>query len=481
MSTVSAAFEAPSVDPQAVRRENATMAIVGVAHGTSHFFHLTLAPLFPWLKDAFALSYAELGLLVTVFFVVSSIGQALSGFLVDRVGAFPVMMAALGCFVLAACALAAAPGYAGLMLGAVLCGMGNAPFHPVDYSILNARIGPTRLGKAYAVHGVSGSLGWALAPALLVSVAQVAGWRMAFLAAGLVALAMMALIWRFRDLLQGVGGTGSVAQAANSAPALIATIDAATSAGRRLSFGAGATLPVPARTVVASAPLCSVVVVIPIPRSCGPLLGEYLCLADRDPNGVDERQRDGPAASHARPVHGPIRRRPNHIPPLPAVRVPTVRAVLHAEAVPVRSPRGPAHRDLAVTHRPHHPRHLGRCSHRVPAGRSRLGHRAPGRRSRVGIPHPHRHPHQTDAPWQRLRDDTDRDRLQVHPGDRLLGQDPRVRWCTRGRLRQPDLEDHGRNRSDVDRSIALVDLPLGATAPHRVTRRRLRRRGCGWC
>ena len=218
MSTAPATFDTLSADPQAVRRENATMAIVGVAHGTSHFFHLTLAPLFPWLKDAFALSYAELGLLVTVFFVVSSIGQALSGFLVDRVGAFPVMMAALGCFVLAACALAAAPGYAGLMLGAVLCGVGNAPFHPVDYSILNARIGPTRLGKAYAVHGVSGSLGWALAPALLVSVAQVAGWRMAFLAAGLVALAMMALIWRFRGLLQGVGGTGSGAQAAASAP-----------------------------------------------------------------------------------------------------------------------------------------------------------------------------------------------------------------------------------------------------------------------
>ncbi len=218
MSTVPGALDALNADPATLRRENATMAMVGVAHGTSHFFHLTLAPLFPWLKDAFSLSYSELGLLVTVFFVISGVGQALSGFLVDRVGAWPVMMAALGCFVLAACVLAAAPGYGGLMVGAVLCGVGNAPFHPVDYSILNARVGPARLGKAYAIHGVSGSLGWALAPVLLATVAQLAGWRAAFLAAGLVALIIMGVAWRYRALLQGVGGVGSAAHAAASAP-----------------------------------------------------------------------------------------------------------------------------------------------------------------------------------------------------------------------------------------------------------------------
>lgn len=218
MSTAPAALGSLPAGAPSVRTENATMAIVGVAHGTSHFFHLTLAPLFPWLKDAFALSYSELGLLVTVFFIVSGVGQALSGFLVDRIGAWPVMMGALGSFVLAACVLAGAPGYAGLMLGAVLCGVGNAPFHPVDYSILNARISPARLGKAYAIHGVSGSLGWALAPALLATVAQFAGWRIAFLAAGLVALAVMGAVWRCRALMQGVGGAGSAAHAATSAP-----------------------------------------------------------------------------------------------------------------------------------------------------------------------------------------------------------------------------------------------------------------------
>ena len=66
--------------PQPVRLDAQVIALVGVAHGTSHFFHLIVAPLFPWLKTAFGLSYSELGLIVTVFFMVSGAGQALAGF-----------------------------------------------------------------------------------------------------------------------------------------------------------------------------------------------------------------------------------------------------------------------------------------------------------------------------------------------------------------------------------------------------------------
>ncbi|WP_163348134.1 MFS transporter, partial [Enterobacter hormaechei] len=68
-----------------------------IAHGSSHFFHMLLPPLFPAFIAAFGLSYSELGLLVTTFFVISGVGQALSGFLVDRVGARPVLFAAMAC------------------------------------------------------------------------------------------------------------------------------------------------------------------------------------------------------------------------------------------------------------------------------------------------------------------------------------------------------------------------------------------------
>ncbi len=194
------------IDLEASRASRAgdarVVGVVGVAHALSHFSQLLLAPLFPWLKDAFALSYAELGLLMTIFFIVSGIGQSLAGFVVDRIGALPVMLGSIALFALAALVLAASNGYVMLGVGALLAGLGNASFHPVDYSILNARISHARIGHAYAAHGVSGNLGWAAAPVFLVTIAQFAGWRAAFVGAALVALVVLAVVWWYRDALE---------------------------------------------------------------------------------------------------------------------------------------------------------------------------------------------------------------------------------------------------------------------------------------
>lgn len=186
------------VEPAARRRDLHTISLVGLAHGTSHFFHMLLPPLFPVFSQAFALSYAELGLLVTLFFAVSGIGQALAGFLVDRVGARPVLFTALGCFVAAAACGAMAQGYGGLLLAAALAGLGNSPFHPVDFTILNHRVSQPRLGHAFAVHGVSGNLGWAIAPVVLLGVTGLTGsWRWALATCALWALAVLALmLWQ---------------------------------------------------------------------------------------------------------------------------------------------------------------------------------------------------------------------------------------------------------------------------------------------
>jgi MFS family permease len=179
------------------------IGVVSVAHGTSHFFHLLLPPLFPVFISEFGLSYSQLGLLVSLFFLVSSIGQALSGFLVDRIGARVVLYAALGCFLLAALTAASAQGYAGLMAAALLAGLGNAPFHPVDFTILNQRVSAPRLGHAFSAHGISGNLGWAAAPVALVGLsASAPGWRGAYLATALWVAFVLVLVWLHRDLLE---------------------------------------------------------------------------------------------------------------------------------------------------------------------------------------------------------------------------------------------------------------------------------------
>ena len=184
--------------PSTARQDWQTISLVGLAHGTSHFFHMLLPPLFPMLIAEFGFSYAQLGLLVSTFFVISGLGQAAAGFVVDRVGARPVLFMAMACFALASAAAASAQGFAGLVLAAALAGLGNAPFHPADFTILNKRVSPVRLGHAFSVHGISGNLGWALAPLFLTGLYAVSGsWRFAAGSAGLWALLVLAvLVWQ---------------------------------------------------------------------------------------------------------------------------------------------------------------------------------------------------------------------------------------------------------------------------------------------
>jgi FSR family fosmidomycin resistance protein-like MFS transporter len=184
-----------------LKKDALVITLVGVAHGVSHFFHMILAPLFPWIKDAFALSYAELGLLMSVFFVVSGIGQALAGFVVDKVGARSVLFFGITCLGVSALVLSAAQDYNILLAGAMLAGLGNSVFHPSDYTILNQRVSSERIAYAYSVHGISGNLGWAAAPVFLVSIAGVFDWRTALLAAAFLPFILLGFLLVYRDVL----------------------------------------------------------------------------------------------------------------------------------------------------------------------------------------------------------------------------------------------------------------------------------------
>ena len=170
------------------------IGLVGLAHASSHFAHLLLPPLFPVFAREFGLSFSQLGFLMTVFFIISGTGQASAGFLVDKVGARPVLFASFVSFICACLAGYFAQGYWGLMLVAMFAGLGNAPFHPVDFSILNQRVSTHRLGYAFSAHGLSGNLGWALTPVFLLFFTAWQGWRSGYLAAALMYAGILALL-----------------------------------------------------------------------------------------------------------------------------------------------------------------------------------------------------------------------------------------------------------------------------------------------
>ena len=176
------------------RADAEVIGLVGIAHGASHFFQLAIPPLFPFLRDEFGLSWTMLGVITTVFFVVSGVGQALAGFVVDRFGSRHTLIFGMASMSAGAGVAALAGGYAGLLIAAALIGVGNCVMHPADYSVLNSKISTRRIGHAFSVHGLSGNLGYAAAPAIMLPLALLYGWRVAIGSASLLGILVIGLI-----------------------------------------------------------------------------------------------------------------------------------------------------------------------------------------------------------------------------------------------------------------------------------------------
>jgi MFS transporter, FSR family, fosmidomycin resistance protein len=178
----------------ALRSDVRVIGVIGAAHFFSHFFQLVLPPLFPLLKTVFGVTYVALGLTMSVFFGASGIGQSLSGFLVDRVGAHRVLMGGMALFAGSIALAGLVPSYWLLLPVALLAGLGNSVFHPADYSILNALVHPRRIGRGYSVHAISGNLGWAVAPTVVFTLTASFGWRPALVTVGAIGLVMVAVL-----------------------------------------------------------------------------------------------------------------------------------------------------------------------------------------------------------------------------------------------------------------------------------------------
>ena len=188
--------------PLSLARQNRAIGLIGAGHFNSHLYGLVLPPLFPFMKADLGVSYAALGLLMSLYFVASATVQIPVGILVDRIGARVVLFA--GLLVMGTgVTLAGLVGEYWAMAGLFLCaGMGNSVFHPADFVILSASVEKGRLGRAFGFHSFCGSAGTALAPVTMLVLASQFGWRSALVTVGLFGLAITAILFASRTALR---------------------------------------------------------------------------------------------------------------------------------------------------------------------------------------------------------------------------------------------------------------------------------------
>jgi sugar phosphate permease len=176
------------------QNETWQIAIVSAAHFVSHYYIMLLPPLFMFVRADYGVSYTELGFALVAFNVVTAVLQTPAGFLVDRIGARPLLAGGLALGGAAFAVIGLVPSFWLFIAMFAVAGLANTVYHPADYAILSHRISPGRTGQAFSVHTFAGMLGGAAAPASLLLIQNFAGWRGAFLAAAMLGFVTAAVI-----------------------------------------------------------------------------------------------------------------------------------------------------------------------------------------------------------------------------------------------------------------------------------------------
>ena len=175
------------------------VGVVSAAHFVSHYYILILAPLLPFVRAEYGVSYTEIGLALAAFNIVSAALQTPAGFLVDWLGARVLLIVGLligaGAFVVAGLV----DSFWVLVAMFALAGVGNAVYHPADYALLSHHVPSDRIGQAFSIHTFAGMLGSAVAPASLLMMQSLWGWRGAFIGAGVLGFAVAAILVAVRD------------------------------------------------------------------------------------------------------------------------------------------------------------------------------------------------------------------------------------------------------------------------------------------
>ena len=176
-------------------RERAVIGLIGSVHLVSHFYHLVLPPLFIFIQPELGVSYTELGIAMTLYFIATAIVQVPIGLMVDRIGARAVLIGGLMLMGFSLVLAGMVPNYNVLLVSFFIAGMGNAVFHPADFSILSNNVRESHQGRAFAFHTFGGSIGYAAAPVVMVPLGSIFGWEFSLTLAGLLGVLMGFLIF----------------------------------------------------------------------------------------------------------------------------------------------------------------------------------------------------------------------------------------------------------------------------------------------
>ena len=197
----SAALSASSAKaPHSLGYEITVLLLLGLSFGFAYFDRMAMTFLAPFVVEDLSLNNTEVGALGAGLSATWALGAYFVGRWSDSIGRRkPFLIAALVIFSFCSVLSGLAWNFGTLFATRMVMGAAEGPFLPVCLAIMAAASADSRRGLNAGImqNGFGSLIGTALAPLILVWLAQHYGWRTAFYLAGVPGLILAVLIWRF--------------------------------------------------------------------------------------------------------------------------------------------------------------------------------------------------------------------------------------------------------------------------------------------
>lgn len=125
-----------------------------------------LPVLFPFLQESYALTYAQVGALMLLSQITSSVIQPIFGIASDRFSSKWILPVSLIATTLGLVMVGIAGSYAAVTLAVIVMGLGIAAYHP-ESSKAVYHVGGEHKGKSMSFYALGGNAGLAIGPALM--------------------------------------------------------------------------------------------------------------------------------------------------------------------------------------------------------------------------------------------------------------------------------------------------------------------------
>jgi FSR family fosmidomycin resistance protein-like MFS transporter len=164
------------------------------AHLLNDVIQSMIPAMYPLLKEAYRLDFAQIGLITLAFQVTSSLLQPLLGFVTDNRPWPYAMVAGMGATLSGVLGLAFAGSYAMVLLSVAMIGLGSAVFHP-EATRMARHAAAGQQGLAQGIFQIGGHAGYAMGPLLAAAIVVPRGQANLAWASVVALVAMVLMAW----------------------------------------------------------------------------------------------------------------------------------------------------------------------------------------------------------------------------------------------------------------------------------------------